>query len=124
MAINAARTTSHPAPPIPEVAALRPTPRGGIGRTLGRLTRLALGGAGVALLLAPAPLLAGQFGSWAGAAVAGGWTAAQAAGAGLLGFAGLWAIVALLRRPRWGGDAAVRAGGGRAGGRRAGAVLA
>ncbi len=102
MANHASRTvtSSHAPSPIPEVAALRPARRGGAGRTLGLLARLTAGGAGAALLLAPAGAAA-PLGPWTQIVVAEGWTAAQAAGAGLLAVAGLWTVVSLLRRPRW-----------------------
>ncbi|QDT16297.1 hypothetical protein [Alienimonas californiensis] len=101
MTNTAARTSKTASSPIPEVAAIRPARRGGVSRTLGRLSRLTLGAGGAALLLAPSAAIATQAGPWAAAEITAGWTAAEAAGAGLLVVAGLWAVVALARRPRW-----------------------
>ena len=95
MATNAAHQTSS----SPRAGAPRRR-GGGLGRALGLLTRLALGGAGAALLIAPAALAA-HLGPWATGPLTAGWTLAEALGAGLLGVAALWTLRALLRRPAW-----------------------
>ena len=94
MATNAAHHTSS----SPRADA--PRRRGGFGRTLGLLTRLALGAVGAGLLVAPAAL-APLLGPWAAGSLAAGWTVAEALGAALLGVAALWTLRALLRRPSW-----------------------
>ncbi|NNJ25202.1 hypothetical protein [Alienimonas chondri] len=101
MANHAAHTTHQATTPIPEVAALRPARRGAAGRAMGLLTRLSLGAAGAALMLAPADLLAAKIGPGVVAEVTAGWTAAEAAGVGLLAVAGVWTLLSLTRRPRW-----------------------
>ncbi|MFH5805884.1 hypothetical protein [Alienimonas sp. DA493] len=100
MTDTASRTSKTASSPNPEVAARRPARRGGASRALGQLSRLTLGGVGAALLLAPSAAVAAQLGGWSAAEVTAGWTAAEAAGVGLMSLAGLWTVVALACRPR------------------------
>ena len=80
-------------------AAAAPARRGGFGRAVGLLGRLTLGGAGAALLLVPPAAVAARAGAWAVRPIGEGWALSEVAGVGLLSVAGLWALLALVRRP-------------------------
>ena len=76
-----------------------PIRRGGFGRAVGLLGRLTLGGTGAALLLAPPAAVAARAGAWALRPIGEGWALSEVAGVVLLSVAGLWALLALVRRP-------------------------